>query len=111
MAGDGAGPANTGLRVTPKLDIRIKAAGFRLEQDALNRWRATHEGGLVTVSLLRLPDTVAGGSKDMRVTHNPLIALCSQRGQNNVEMEPFSGRKNNAKHALFPAPRMFLITS
>ena len=40
--------ADAGHRVTPKLDVRLRAAGFKLEQDALNRWRATHEGGLVT---------------------------------------------------------------
>lgn len=47
--------ADAGQRVTPKLDIRIKAAGFRLEQDALNRWRATHESGLVTAWADDLP--------------------------------------------------------
>ncbi len=40
--------ADAGHRVTPKLDVRLRAAGFKLEQDALNRWRATHEGGLIT---------------------------------------------------------------
>jgi hypothetical protein len=40
--------AHAGERVTPKLDVRLRAAGFRLEQDVLNRWRATHESGLIT---------------------------------------------------------------
>lgn len=39
---------DAGQRVTPKLDVRLRAAGFRLEQDALNRCRATHEAGLIT---------------------------------------------------------------
>lgn len=40
--------ADAGERVTPKLDIRLRAAGFKLEQDTLSRWRATHESGLIT---------------------------------------------------------------
>lgn len=47
--------ANAGQRVTPKLDIRLRAAGFKLEQDKLNRWRASHEGGLITAWADDLP--------------------------------------------------------
>lgn len=47
--------ADAGQPVTLKLDIRLRAAGFKLEQDALNRWRATHEGGLITAWADDLP--------------------------------------------------------
>jgi len=47
--------ARAGQRVTPKLAIRLRAAGFRLEHDAGNRWRATHAGGLITAWADDLP--------------------------------------------------------
>jgi hypothetical protein len=47
--------AAAGVPVTPKLDIRLRAAGFKLEQDALNRWRATHASGLITAWADNLP--------------------------------------------------------
>jgi hypothetical protein len=40
--------AEAGHPVTPKLDLRIRAAGFTLERDDTGRCRATHPEGLIT---------------------------------------------------------------
>ena len=47
--------AEAGLRVTPNLALRLRAAGFTLAHDTLNRWQARHEGGLITAWADDLP--------------------------------------------------------
>lgn len=50
-----AARADAGMPVTSRLDLRIRAAGFWLTQDAQGRWRATHEAGLITAWADDLP--------------------------------------------------------
>ena len=66
--------AKAGQRVTPNLALRLRAAGFMLAQDTLNRWQARHTGGLITAWADNLPQL-----------HDWLLATVQRSTQNPSE--------------------------